>query len=114
MKGLQFLCLLMIGSLFSITGLRQFFVQPLESPSWNALWFGLQVLPLILVLPGVLRGTFRGYLWACFAASLYFIHGTLQAVNPDLRAMGLWEVAFAVALIGSASLAIRRLPRASG
>jgi uncharacterized membrane protein len=111
-KGFQFLCLLMIGSLFSITGLRQFFVQPLDAPSVNALWFAIQVLPLLLVLPGVLRGSFRGYLFASLAASLYFIHGTLQAATPGLRTMGLWEVGFAVALIGAASLAMRRLPRA--
>jgi uncharacterized membrane protein len=112
MKGLQFVCLLMIGSLFSLTGLRRFFVQPLDSTSLNLLWFAIQVLPIVLVLPGVLRGSFRGYLFASLAASLYFIHGTLQATTPGLRTMGLWEVGFAVALIGAASLAMRRLPRA--
>jgi uncharacterized membrane protein len=111
-KGFQFLCLVMIGSLFSITGLRQFFVQPHDSLSTNVLWFSIQALPLLLALPGVLRGTFGGYLFASFAGSLYFIHGTLQATTPGLRGMGLWEVAFAVALIGTASLAMRRLPRA--
>jgi uncharacterized membrane protein len=111
MKGLQFVCLLMIGSLFSITGLRQFFVQPLETPWVNTLWFAVQVLPLILVLPGVLRGTSRGYFLSILAASLYFIHGTMEAATPDLRVMALWEVGFAVALIGAASLAMRRLPR---
>jgi uncharacterized membrane protein len=112
MKGLQFLCLVLIGSLFALTGLRQFFVQPLETPWVNAVWFGIQVLPLLLVLPGVLRGDARGYFFVVAAASLYFIHGTLEAATPGLRAIGLWEVGFSVALAGPASLAMRRLPRA--
>jgi uncharacterized membrane protein len=112
MKGLQFICLLMIGSLFSITGLRQFFAQPLETPWVNAVWFAIQVLPLLLVLPGVLRGNSRGYFFAVVAGSLYFIHGTMEAATPNLRAMALWEVGFAVGLVGAASLAMRRLPRA--
>ncbi|MFU8817857.1 MAG: DUF2069 domain-containing protein [Pseudomonadales bacterium] len=109
MKGLQFLCLLMIGSLFALTGLRQFFIQPLAGDLTNALWFLLQVLPLLLVLPGVLRGSSRGYFFAILAASLYFIHGTLEAATPDLRTLAFWEVGFAVALIAAASLAMRRL-----
>jgi uncharacterized membrane protein len=112
MKGLQFLCFLMIGSLFAITGLRQFFVQPLETGWVNALWFGIQVLPLLVVLPGVLLGTARGYFFAALAACLYFIHGTMQAATPDMRALALWEVGFAVALVAAASLAMRRLSRA--
>ena len=109
MKGLQFASLLLIGSLFAVTGLRQFFVEPLESPVPNTLWFLIQVLPLLLILPGVLRGTHRGYFYTVLAASLYFIHGVLEAATADQRAMALWEVAFAVGLITIASLAMRRL-----
>ncbi len=109
MKGLQFSSLILIGSLFALTGLRQFFVEPLTSPVTNTLWFVVQVLPLLLVLPGVLRGRFRGFFYAILAATLYFLHGVLEAVTPDQRFMALWETGFAVALIAVASLAMRRL-----
>lgn len=109
MKGLQFLALFFIGSLFAITGLRQYFVEPLDSPVSNTLWFLIQVLPLLVVLPGVLRGQHRGYFYAILAASLYFIHGTLEAATADQRTLALWETGFAVALITTASLAMRRL-----
>lgn len=109
MKGLQFLCLLLIGCLFALTGLRQFFVEPLDDAFSNTLWFLIQVLPLLLVLPGVLRGLHRGYFYCVLAASLYFIHGVMEAATEDLRSMGLWEVGFAVGLIGASSIAMRRL-----
>lgn len=112
MKGFQFLCLLLMGSLLAVTGLRQYFVEPLDTAFSNTLWFAIQILPLIAVLPGVLRGTSRGYFYATLAAALYFIHGVLEAVAPDQRALALWETGFAVALILSASLAMRHLARA--
>lgn len=109
MKGLQFLALLMIGSLFAVTGLRQFFVEPLAGPVANLLWFAIQVAPLLLVLPGVLRGRSRGFFYAILAATLYFVHGAMEAATADQRTMALWECGFAVALVAVASLAMRRL-----
>ncbi|MDZ7670150.1 MAG: DUF2069 domain-containing protein [Gammaproteobacteria bacterium] len=109
MKGLQFLALLMLGSLFAVTGLRQFFVEPLDEALSNTLWFAIQVLPLLVVLPGVLRGSHRGYFYAILAATLYFIHGTMEAATADQRLLAFWECGFAVALITVACLAMRRL-----
>ena len=109
MKGIQFLCLLAAGSLFAVTGLRQFFVEPLADPVSNGVWFLLQAAPVLLVVPGMLRNSRRGYFYAILAASLYFIHGTMEAATDDQRVMALWETGFAVALITTASLAMRRL-----
>ncbi len=108
-QGIQFLCLLAAGSLFAVTGLRQFFVEPLEDPVSNTVWFLLQAAPVLLVVPGMLRNSRRGYFYAILAASLYFIHGTMEAATADQRALALWETGFAVALIAAASLAMRRL-----
>lgn len=111
MKGLLFLTLLLIGCLFALTGLRQFFVEPLEGTVSNLLWFAIQVLPLLIVLPGVLRGSHRGFFYVVLASTLYFIHGTMEAATADQRAIAFWETGFAVALIAVASLAMRRLNR---
>jgi uncharacterized membrane protein len=109
MKGWQFICLFLVGSLFAVTGMRQFFVQPLAGGVNNVIWFGIQVLPLLLVLPLLVRGHSRGYFYSILVACLYFIHGTMEAATEDLRTLALWEVGFAVALIASASLALRRM-----
>ena len=42
-----------------MTGLRQFFIEPLATPSSNGIWFLIQVLPLLLPMPGALRGELR-------------------------------------------------------
>lgn len=109
LRGLQFLCLLWIGSLFALTGLRQFFVEPLASSGSNLIWFAIQVLPLLLIVPGVMRLVPRSFLLASLAAMLYFCHGVLQAVDPDDRLLGLWEVGFSLALVLTASFAVRHL-----
>lgn len=109
LRGLLFLTLLAIGSLFALTGLRQFFVEPLASSTSNLIWFGIQVLPLLLVLPGVIRLAPRSYLFAILAAMLYFCHGVLQAVSVEDRVLGLWEVGFSLALVLSASFSLRHL-----
>jgi uncharacterized membrane protein len=110
MKGFQFLCLILIGSLFALTGLRQFFVTALAEPLPNTAWFVVQVLPLLAVLPGVLRGSARGFFFAVLAAMLYFVHGVWLAVEPGLRALGLWQIAFSIVLVIAASFAMRRVP----
>ncbi len=113
LRGLQFLCLLWIGSLFALTGLRQFFVEPLANPVPNLIWFLIQVLPLLAVLPGVLRLKIRSYLLATLAAMLYFFHGVLQAADPNDQVLGFWEVGFSLALVLTASFALRHLRMAA-
>jgi len=112
MKGLQFLSLLMIGSLFALTGLRQFFIEPLESTLPNLLWFGIQVAPLLMVLPGMLGQQARNHFFGVLAAMLYFVHGVMEASTPDLRVLGLWEIGFSCGLVTTATLTMRRLNRA--
>lgn len=109
MKGHQLLALLLIGSLFALTGLRQFFVQPLATPLANVSWFVIQVAPLLAILPGVLRATGRGFFYAILAAMLYFIHGVMEAATPELRALALWEIGFATGLVAVGAYAMRRL-----
>ena len=51
LRGWQFVSLILFGSLFALTGLRQFFVDPIENDVTNVIWFVCQVLPLVVVLP---------------------------------------------------------------
>ncbi len=113
MAGLQFLALLCIGSLFALTGLRQFFIDPLPAANINVIWFGLQVLPLVAVLPGVLRRHGRGFFYAALTALLYFVHGVL-ATSAGQQALGLAETGLSIGLLAVAFFALRRMPRGSG
>lgn len=111
LPGLQFLCLLALGSLFAVTGLRQFFVQPLEAgPLWNGLWFAVQVLPLLVLLPGVLGRRSRVLMWASLVSLLYLVHGVMAAADPATRQLGLGEMVAAVGLLAASLVMVRRLP----
>ncbi len=110
MRGLQFLCLLTLASLFALTGLRQFFIEPLASNSSNIIWFTIQVAPLLLVLPGILRLNYTTYVLTTLVSMLYFVHGVLLAATPELRYFGLWEIAFAIGLIAAAAFGARHIP----
>ena len=115
-KSLQFLCLLTLGSLFALTGLRQFFIEPLASSSSNVIWFILQVAPLLAVVPGIVRGKYLSYVLTALFSMLYFVHGVLAAAAPASRTFGFWEVGFAVALTAAAAFAAKhsaQLPHTS-
>ncbi len=98
MRGWLFLSLVCAGSLLAVTGLRQFFIEPLASSSSNSVWFLIQILPLLLPLPGALRGQVRGMFLLCLVSSLYFIHAVLVINDEHLFLVALLEMIFALGL----------------
>lgn len=98
MKGLIFLNFLWSGSLVALTGLRQFFVDPIPSTTLNLVWFCIQVLPLALTLPSLISGSVKGVLFLCLASMLYFVHGVMAAMVPLTYALGIAEIAFSLML----------------
>ena len=109
MRGWLFLALLLAGSLFALTGLRQFFIEPLASTTPNLIWFSIQVLPLVLVLPGFMRMHTRSAFYMILAAMLYFIHGVVEAATAEMRLLAAFEIGFSVALMAIATWLLRQL-----
>lgn len=107
--GLLFLILLLVGSLFGVTGLRQLLLQPLPETSSNLIWFGVQVLPLLALLPGLLARNSKAYVYAALVSLLYLIHGVLLAATPELRVLGIIEAVTALLLCVVASFAAKAL-----
>ena len=48
----------------------------------------IQLLPLLLLAPGLLLGNARAHAWACFVVNLYFIQGVLAAFDPSKALYG--------------------------
>ncbi len=109
MKGWLFLSLMMVGSLFAMTGLRQFFIEPLDDAGVNAAWFVIQLLPLLLPLPGLLRGNLRPVFFMCMSSMLYFIHGVLVVSDPDMQLFGIFEILFALGLCAATAILVRKI-----
>lgn len=49
-------------------------------------WAALLLLPVLLPLPGILRGTPRTFAWATLCVAPYFLYGLTEVIaNPALR-----------------------------
>ncbi len=108
-RGYLFLIFICMGSLFALIGLKQFFMHPIDNTLTNSIWFGIQVLPLLALIPGLLGSEVgrKAFFFASLVGMLYFSHGVWSVANPAVRTWGLWETAFALGLIALGSLATR-------
>ncbi len=96
---------ILIGSLFAITGVRQFMLDPIHKVELDVMWFLLQVAPLLAILPGLLSGTRKGFMYCALASLFYFVHGVMLSTNPELQRLGILEAGLAMVLATVATLA---------
>jgi uncharacterized membrane protein len=85
----------------------------------NNLWFAnlhgarvevilaVELVPLALLLPGMLRGSARAHAWTCFVVNIYFIKGVLAAFDPSRAMFGWVEVLVSLGLFVSGLLYVR-------
>jgi uncharacterized membrane protein len=67
----------------------------------------IELVPLLVLTPGMLAGSARGHSWSCFVINLYFIKGALAAFDPSRHLFGLLEMAASLAVFTSALLYVR-------
>lgn len=67
----------------------------------------IELVPLLLLAPGMFSGSARGHSWMCFVVNLYFIKGALAAYDPNRQLFGLLEMAASLAVFCSALLYVR-------
>ncbi|WOD10321.1 DUF2069 domain-containing protein [Pseudomonas sp. NyZ704] len=49
---------------------------------------GTLTVPLLIFMPGMLKGNIRTHAWLCFAVNLYFIYGVLTCFQPERMLYG--------------------------
>ena len=67
----------------------------------------IELVPLLLLAPGMISGSPRGHSWMCFVVNLYFIKGVLAAFDPARALLGWLEVVISLGLFVSALLYVR-------
>jgi len=67
----------------------------------------IELVPLLLLAPGMLMGSPRGHSWTCFVVNLYFIKGALAAFDLDRALFGVLEMLASLAVFTSALLYVR-------
>lgn len=98
---------ILMGSLIAITGLRQFLLDPIQKLPLDGFWFALQVLPLLILLPGLIRAQRKAFMYCALVSLFYFVHGVMLSTNPELQRLGIFEAGLALVLTTVASLAAR-------
>jgi uncharacterized membrane protein len=68
----------------------------------------IQIIPLLLFLPGLYHTRLRSYAWLSFVILLYFMRGTLTAFETKTRLIGLTEVVICTLLFCCIVIFIRR------
>lgn len=68
---------------------------------------GIQLIPLLLVAPGMISGSPRAHAWTCFIVNIYFIQGVLAAIDPGRMIYGWLEAIISLTLFISALLYTR-------
>lgn len=74
------------------------------------LWF-IQLLPLAIFIPGMLRNNPRAYIGLCFVLLLYFIKAVEGVFSPARAWIDFWLLSGSVVLFISAMLTSRWLQR---
>ena len=67
----------------------------------------IELVPLLILAPGMLMGSARGHSWMCFVVNLYFIKGALAAYDPSRQLFGVLEMIASLAVFCSALLYVR-------
>ncbi|MFP3518090.1 DUF2069 domain-containing protein [Pseudomonas sp. SIMBA_077] len=67
----------------------------------------IELVPLLILLPGMLKGSPRGHSFTCYVVNLYLIKGALAAFDSNRQVFGLLEIAASVMLFISAMLFVR-------
>ena len=67
----------------------------------------IELVPLLVLAPGILIGSARGHSWMCFVVNLYFIKGALAAYDPNRQWFGVLEMLASLAVFCTALLYVR-------
>lgn len=82
-----------------------FFADLHGARTWVVL--SIQLIPLLLVTPGLITGSPRAHAWTCFIVNLYFIQGVLASIDPARTVYGWIEAIISLTLFISALLYTR-------
>ena len=84
--------------------------QILFRPGGPSYFFWLiQLLPLLLVLPGIKANYPRSYIWLCFLLLMYFVKGVDGVISPSRAWIDYFVVGISILLFISAMLTSRWL-----
>lgn len=79
---------------------------PLRSAASLTVW-AFQIVPLLVFVPGMLKKSWRTFIWLCFLLLLYFLVAVLNIFSPAVLLIDYLEITLICALFISAMLFCR-------
>ena len=103
-KNLNYMLIATYFGYFGLLSLIAYTYAIDENHSWKLLIF--QSLPLLLVLPGIIKTHFRAHSWLCFVILVYFTAYVVEVGSPlgeltDWVGLGLSIIVFVGAMMSS-------------
>lgn len=102
-RAISLLSFLALGTLLLVWNLS--FAELPSQLLWVILGFNL--IPLLLLAPGMILGNARAHAWTCFVVNLYFIQGVLAAFDPSKALFGWLETLLSLSLFCAALMYTR-------
>jgi uncharacterized membrane protein len=97
--------ILFISLLLSIT-LWTLWLEPSPTANPWVIWL-LQITPLALFIPGILKGKPRSHVWLCFVLLVYFCGSVMWSMAPMHRTMGITQGILEVGVFSCSMMYIR-------
>lgn len=100
---------LALGCLVALLGLLsvEIFGIVRLAPETRAFLWVIWVVPLLVFLPGLVRGGWKSYLWLCFVVLVYFMVTVSELFGPKREIADVFELVLIVVLFVAAMMYAR-------
>lgn len=92
--------------LLIVLSLRVFGIAALSAPARGFLWV-IVCVPLLVILPGLLRGSWRSSIWLCFVLLVYFMV-TVAGLASVSNTIGEWLQLVLICLVFTSAMLYAR------
>jgi len=110
LAGFKYITLISVLLLALQLSYNTLLAPPINKLPDTKIWL-IQVLPLLLMVPGLLRGGHRSFALLCFLCMMYFMAAVINAFTPGYTWPPYVEIALIVIMFVSAMLYARYVRR---
>lgn len=100
-------------ALMAILALTTFWPEPVEDASKAAI-LAIKLVPLVIFLPGLIRGRNLTYIWACFMMMIYFVPLSVSTYLYGWPLTSIVPLVLALVFFVAALFKLRQDPRNPG
>lgn len=112
LRVLKKIVLICVAAMMLLLSYNTLVSPPIEKLPNPTMWI-IQLLPFIILVPGLIRGGHRSYALLCFVVMIYFMAAVINAFTPGYTWPPYVEIALIVVIFVAALLYARYVRRVS-